>query len=338
MSDGWRNFNAAVDQARALVAAAATDPELAEEGEGYVTRLAAAGLATTVLGHQFRADGLARALPVHGGPNPDYIMRHAPVLPGRRYRLEGRLNGSERVGVGLYSVGGGGTLLSAGYTVFDRTNCPADGGFSLDIAADARAPDGLPLTPDARILLIRVLHRRPDQPASVSLLGGAPDRGQGLATGSNDEALNFAAHAIGNNVREYLKWSAAARELHNRLDVAPPELTAVVQGDPDTCYFLGGFDLTEGEWLEVTMPAEIGGYWSLHAYNYWHEHLQTPGVHDRNATPDPDGRIRIAVGPNLPESRRNRIDTVGRRQGALICRIIGHGGRPVTRLHKPDGA
>jgi len=334
VTPGWAALNAAVDEAQALVAAEAPDAATAAEGQTYVTRVLAAGLAGAVLGHQFRSHGLARALPVYGGPNPDYLMFHAPVDPAAGCRLEGRLNGSERVGVGLYTVGANGAPLIAGYVAFEP-GCSPNGAFMLDIAADA-ATGGLALTPETRILLIRVLHRDDSQPASLTLSGGPPARGLALIGGGNDGALQFVARSLGNAVREYLKWTAAARALANRLDSAPPELTATVQGDADTRYFLGGFDLAEGEWLEVTMPEEVGGYWSLHAYNYWYEHLQTPGAHDRNARRDADGRIRIAVGPAAPAAALNRIDTLGRRRGAFVCRMIGPGGRPVARLMKGD--
>lgn len=329
----WDALHAAIATARELVAAQAPDPETAAEGEAYVTRVVAVGLSGAVLGHLFQQDGLSRALPCYGGPNPDYIMRFAPVDAGRSYRLEGRLNGSERVGVGLYSYGPNGAPLEAGYAAFDRGNSAPDGSFAIDLG-----PDGaLPIAPGTRVMLTRTLHRDPDgEPARLRLTGGAEASGLALAMGSNDAALGFVAHSLLNNVREYLKWTEVARSYRNRLDAAPSELAETVQGDRDTQYFLGGYDLDEGEWLEVTMPAGIAGYWSLHAYNYWYEHLQTSGAHDRNATADADGRVRIAVGPKLPQGAANRIDTLGRRKGAFVCRIIGAGGRPETRVRRLD--
>lgn len=324
MSAGWDALTQAVKDANALVAAAAPDATTAAEGEAYVTRVMAVGLGSAMLGHLFRQDGLSRALPCYGGPNPDYIMRFAPVTPDGRYRFEGRLNGSERVGIGLYTIGPNGAPLIAGYAAFDASNCGADGSFALDIGDGAEAEGGLPIQPGTRIVMARVLHRdSASDPANLRFTGGPPDTGLALAMGSNDTTLTFVANAMGNNVREYLKWAQAARALPNRLDIAPPELTATVQGDADTHYFLGGYDLAPDEWLEVTMPAGMVGYWSLHAYNVWYEHLQVPGAHDRNTTADPDGRIRIAVGPQLPDSAENRIDTLGRSKGAFVCRIIG---------------
>lgn len=99
---GWLAFNEAVAEAQALVAAEAPNADLAAEGRAYVARVAAARLAGATIGHLFRQNGLSRTLPVFGGPNPDYIMRSARVDPALSYRLEGKLNASERVGVGLY--------------------------------------------------------------------------------------------------------------------------------------------------------------------------------------------------------------------------------------------
>jgi hypothetical protein len=324
----WDVLHAAVAEAREAVAAMAPDAAIAAEGEAYVVRVMAAGLGGAVLGHLFQQDGLSRALPCYGGPNPDYIMRFAPVDAGGHYRLEGRLNGSERVGVGLYSYGPNGAPLAAGYAAFDEANCAADGSFALAIDG-GEGGGGLTIEPGTRVMLVRVLHRDPDSdPARLRFTGGAPQQGLALAAGSAEDALAFVARSLAQNVREYLKWTAAARDLPNRLDLAPAELTATVQGDPDTQYYLGGFDLGEGEWLEVTMPLGLTGYWSLHAYNYWYEHLQTPGAHDRNAQADAEGRVRIAVGPVLPARAVNRINTLGRRRGAFVCRMIGGGERP----------
>jgi hypothetical protein len=329
---GWDSLYAAIATAREMISAASADPDVAAEGEAYIARVVAAGLGGAVLGHLFQQDGLSRALPCYGGPNPDYIMRFAPVDASRSYRLVGRLNGSERVGVGLYNYDGpNGAPLEVGYTAFDHSNAAPDGSFAIELG-----PHGLPIRPGTRVVLIRVLHRTPDSdPAWLRFTGGEPVGGLALVTGSAEGAIGFAAHSLANNVREYLKWTEVARQYRNRLDPAPPELTATVQGDRDTQYFLGGYDLGEGEWLEVTMPAGMTGYWSLHAYNYWYEHLQTRGAHDRNTKPDADGRVRIAVGPVLPPDAGNPIDTLGRRKGAFVCRILGgSGGRPDTELRR----
>ncbi|MEO6092723.1 MAG: hypothetical protein ABIT04_11210 [Novosphingobium sp.] len=338
MTTGWQRLTAAIAEAGAQIAGVAPDAATAGEGEAYVTRIVTAGLAGAVLGHLFREDGLSRALPCHGGPNPDYRMFHSPIDPARSYRLSGQLNGSERVGVGLYRFGENGTLLAAGYAAFDAESAAPDGTFALDMSPDAAGPGSLALQPGTKILLIRVLHRGPaSQAADLALEGPPAATGLALMTGSNDGALAFVAASLGNTVREYLKWTETARDLANRLGEAPAHLTATVQGDPDTVYLLGGFVLDEGEWLEVTMPAGLAGYWSLHAYNYWFEPLQTPGLHDRNAVAASDGTVTVAIGPDTPASAPNRIDTGNRGRGALICRIIGGlPDRPSARVRHAD--
>lgn len=336
VSRGWEALNAAIANARALIVAETSDATIVAEGEAYVARVVTAALSGAVMGHRHTQGGLTTALPVHGGPNPDYIVRHATVTPDGQYRLEGRLNGSERVGVGLYSIGEKGVPRLAAYTAFDRRNCGSDGTFSLDITADAQVPGTLVIPPGARLLMCRTLHRDNSTPAQLDFHGGESQRGPTLVGGSSEVALIHAANQVRSNISEYMKWVAAARNLPNRLDVAPPELTDTVMGDADTQYFLGGFDLAEDQWLEVTLPAGLTGYWSLHAYNFWYEHLVTAGVHDRNAVGGEDGLIHIAVGPELPALAVNRIDTLGRRKGAFVCRIVGSGAAidaPKTRLH-----
>ncbi|GGB88321.1 hypothetical protein GCM10011494_03290 [Novosphingobium endophyticum] len=335
MTGGWEILEAAIAEARALVAAEAPEPAIAAEGEAYVIRVVTAALGTAFMGHRLAQSGLTMALPVHGGPNPDYIMRHAAIDAAGRYRLQGRLNGSERVGVGLYTIGRNGAPLIAAYKAFDHTNCGPDGGFALDIAADAAGPDTLAIPSGARVLMVRVLHRDGSEPAHLDLSGGAPPRGPTLVTGSSERALGFVAGTVRANIAEYMNWVAAARDLPNALAEAPDALAATVIGDVETQYFLGGFDLAKGEWLEIVLPAGLPGYWSLHAYNYWYEHLVTPGVHDRNAVPEADGTIRIAMGPDVPAGASNGIDTLGRRRGALVCRIVGQTSPiapPITRL------
>lgn len=323
MSSGWGALAAAIEQARALIAAAAPDAATAAEGEAYLARVLAASLADPLLGPLLREDGLGRATPVRGGPNPDYRMHHAAIDPAGRYRLSGQLNGSERVGVGLYAVAAGGAMSEQGYAVFAPGSTEADGRFMLEIAADASGPGTLAILPGTRVLLIRTLHRDPAaEPARLDLSPvAAPSP---LAPpGAGDAVLNHVARAMPASIAEYLKWTRIVSTHPNRFAAAPPELAASVQGDPDTQYFLGAFDLGPGEWLEARVPPGLPGYWSVHAYNYWFEGLQTPGVHDRNASAGEDGAILIRIGPGVPADLPNRIDTAGRSKGALICRIIG---------------
>lgn len=337
MTSGWDSFNAAVEEALAKIAAKAPDEAVAEEGKAYASRIASAALSTAFLGHRLTSNGLAMPLPVQGGPNPDYILRHAMIDPDRSYKLAGRLNGSERVGVGLYTIGKGGAPQLSAYATLEKADCSKDGDFSLKIAPGAAGTGALAIPPSTRLLIIRALHRDNSEPAHFALSGNDPEVGPALIGGSNAAALGFAANQICNTVAQYMTWIDAACNLPNRLATAPDNLAETVVGDAQTQYFLGGFDLADDEWLEIVVPAGLaGGYWSLHVYNFWYEHLGTPGAHDRNTTAEEDGSIRVVVGCNYPTDARNRVDTLGRRRGAFICRITSGDTQidaPRTLLH-----
>lgn len=324
MTAEWDKLAQAIAASRAEVLAHAPDAQTAAEGEAYVARVAAVSLGANVLGHLSSAGGLGQAQPCYGGPNPDYIMRHCGIDPADHYRLTGSLDASERVGVGLYKLGPHGESIEVGYTAFDRSNCALDGSFALDLAADASGPGAMAIPPEARILLMRTLHRkRGAPPARLDLAGGNPPRGLGLMTGTVDGALARASGNVAAVIRQFLVWTRLTSARPNEIGDPPPELAAEVQGDRDTHYYLGYYQLGEHEHLQVTMPRGLPGYWSLHAYNHWLEWLQSEGIHDANAKVDTDGRVRVRIGPDVPAGVINRIDTLGRRRGILICRIIG---------------
>lgn len=320
----WDAINAAVATARTEVAAAAPDPATAAEGDAYVMRILTTCLSDAFLGHLMTENGLSRSLPTRGGPNPDYRMVHAGLDPARTYRLEGKLNASERVGVGIYSFGPGGSADISAYAAFDRSSVDAEGCFVVDVAAGAEGPGTLPIRPGARVIMMRTLHRDPDgEPARLKLKGGPPVRDLTLAGGGSEAALAQVARGLVTSVRNYLEWSAVTSAAPNSFLAEEPKLTQGVQGDPDTIYYLGYYSLAADEWLEVAIPAGIPGYWSLYAYNHWCEALPGAGTGNHGCVADLDGRIRIAIGPDGHGDAPNAIDTIGRRRGVLIFRAIG---------------
>lgn len=308
MSEGWSAFNAAVATARAELLAAAPDDETAADAEAYLMRVVAATLADAFTKEHLAVGGLGRALPVKGGPNPDYILWGSGIDPTRTYRLEGRLNGSERVGVGTYALDPNGGTLLTWYAAIDRGSAGADGSFGLDLT----------VPPESRVLVIRVLHRDPaTEAARVILTGGAPAPALTPVTGSVEGALAFAARSLLAGVRQFLEWTRLITAQPNTVIEPPPSIAAVVEGDPATRYLFAAYELAEGHALEVLIPDGLPGYWSLHTYNHWLEALPGAGVHDRSAVPDDDGRIRVRVGDAAQLANSIRP---GRRRGVLIFR------------------
>jgi hypothetical protein len=323
MTAAWDGYNAALAEARAALAAAAPDADTAAEAEAYLMRVTASTLADGFLKDHLTEGGLGRALPTRGGPNPDYRMCGGGLDPRRRYRLEGRLNASERVGVGLYALDPAGGTLLTGYAAFDRNSVDANGGFTLEMAPDASGPGALAISPDTRVLVIRVLHRNDGPAAGVRLEGAAPAPAFTPAMGGSEAALAMAGRSLLGGVRQFLEWSELISASPNTFTTPPAKIADVVRGDPDTGYYFGYYRLQPGEWLEATIPAGLPGYWSLHAYNHWCEALPGAGVHDLSAKPDADGRLRVRIGPDAPAELPNRVDTLGRRRGVLIFRTHG---------------
>jgi hypothetical protein len=322
--EGLQQLDNILATARAEIAAAAPDAATAIEGEAYLARELAANLAGAFLGHLLNDSGFSRALPVKGAPNPDYLLSHAAIDPARRYRLEGKLNDSERIGVGLYTFTPEGIALLAGYAAFDTDSADDSGCFSLDIAADASGPGTLAITPDCRVLLVRTLHHNPQgQPGRVTLKGGPPQGDLPFASGDCASGYQRAGQMTLAGVRQFLIWSELTSANPNRFMTPPPGIAASAQGDPDTSYFLGYYNLKDGEWLAVRMPDKPVGYWSLHAYTHWCEVIPGAGIHNRNAVLDSEQPIHISIGPNLPADAPNPINTFGRHRGVLIFRAIG---------------
>lgn len=309
--------------ARAELLAAATDAATAAEAEAYFMRLLSASLDDVFLGYLRTERGLTRALPTRGAPNPDYIMWHAGIDKTRRYRLQGCLHDSERVGAGLYSFSANGIALLEGYAAFDRSTMDKDGCFSVEIGAEVQGADTLTITPATRVLLVRILHRSQARPAALTLNGSPTQTTFNPVLGSSEDALTRAAQSALRAVRLFMQWSRVTSAYPNAILAAPASMADEVQGDPDTHYGLGYYQLNDGEWLEALLPQGQCGYWSLHAYNHWCEVLPGAGVHDLNVVPDADGCIRIRIGPNVPTDLNNRVDTLGRQRGALIFRAIG---------------
>ena len=154
-----------------------------------------------------------------------------------------------------------------------------------------------------------------------------------LAGGSTTAALSRAAQITTASVRQFLSWSEQASANPNQFCGEVEGLAQTVQGEPDTEYYLGYFELAENEVLQVTMPSDLDCYWSIHAYNHWCEYLPGASAHDQNTQANDDGNIVISIGSQLALDAVNSIDTRGRDRGVLLCRVNG-----VTLRKPPETA
>lgn len=323
MPNGWKQLHKSVETLNQEIRQCAPDAATADEGEAYVARVLTSCLNDSFLGHMLTQDGLSRALPTRGAPNPDYIMQHALLDSARSYQLTGCLNDSERVGVGLFRVGEGGSVEIAEYLFVNASNTDQSGNFLIDISAGAEGANALDLQPDACILLVRTLHRNSNGlPARLRLLGATAPADLTLTGGSTVAALSRAAQITSGSVRQFMSWSEHASAYPNQFRGEIEGLAQTMQGDPDTQYFLGYFELADNEALQVTIPSGLDCYWSVHAYNHWCEYLPGASAHNLNTQTNSDGTITLNVGPGVSADTPNPIDTKGRKRGVLVCRVV----------------
>lgn len=331
----WRRLVATLPIAEQAVLDVAPDDATADEGIAYIGRCFAAALDQVLNAEQRIAGGLTFVQHAKGGANPDYRMAQAWLGPEAVYRLSGKLNGAARIAIGLYKPRPGFGLIIDAYVSTDDFPVDEKGRFSITIGGpptDAAQPHLAP-SPGGSILITRELRLLPgDVPAELQLeLLQGPANQTPLAL---KDRLAPAIVQMGPIIEEFLRWTKTLTEQPNRIMPLPDALNDKVQGDPDTHYFSGSFDLEEGEALRIEVAPPECRYWMIQALNYWLEPI--PGANFNNATARMEnGRATFSVGPSDPRAP-NWLNTQGRRRGTLFFRTVGAASTAlptVTLLH-----
>lgn len=323
LSEGYR---AAFAEAEALIEAAAPDEATRAEGQAYIARLFAMALDRAFRPQGNVIGGLYYAPNPIGGANSDYRMGQAIIDPKGRYRLSGEIHGAARISFGLYTPGPDLALQIDSYATLDDAEV-TDGRFTImidPVAGPLRAK------PSSMLLMSRALHvRSTDHQAQVKLTRLDPIDTAPVAPIVADAVVMGYARATGQAMailRQFLRWSRIISAAPNVITQLAPELDNVVQGDPNTYYFSGCFDLGVGEALEVHLPQIACDYWAIEALNHWLEPIAIRHFNNATAHADEDGSIRIVIGPDQrPEG--NWIDTGGRSKGLFLYRVVGAAAR-----------
>lgn len=314
----WLDLQRAAASAEQAVVAAAPDEETAQDGLAYVGRSLASALDGALSPERHMKNGLYYAEHLKGGANPDYRMGQAVILPSARYRIGGALNGAIRFGVGLYSPKPGFGLTLQAYRSVGRQNTDPKGRFSLTIGPDESS--SLPSSLTSRILITRELTLRGgDAPAAISLerLDAAPTESEpDLAA-----RLMPAQAQMGAVFEEFLRWSKLLATTPNCIVPLPDTLNDKVQGDPDTRYFSGYFDLQPGEALRVEVAIPPCSYWMIQALTHWLEVI--PGANYNGATALLSGDSATFWISSSDPGHPNWLDTRGRARGAIFFRTLG---------------
>ena len=340
LAKSWDEFCAALrDAGRQVLDSAPDDDFDRAEGLRYVTRLASNFLRANLEESDPSRAILSESGAKIGLDNPDYVYGGARLSPRYGYRLRGRLNDAHSIRMGAFS-GGLGTpegLVRDSYLTTEDLSPDANGRFEVAISTEPQPSPWLAMKEGTNSLNVRqTMLDRPNQtPAELTLErtdAGSPP--QPVDPERFAGALGRAGFTVAAVVGQFLGWTASfAAHPHQVLPI-DPQLLAFAQGDPDTSYNYGYYDLGPDEaWIIEFEPPECE-YWNIQLGNHWlesldFEHYQTSLNHHTAAVED-DGTVRVVVARRDP-GHPNWLDTAGHARGGLALRWVGAEIEPEVR-------
>lgn len=280
-----------------------------------------------------------------GGYNPDFIYGSARISGKFDYVIHGHREQVYNVGFGSYygGLGSGGGLQCSGYLLLNDLEIAPDGSFEIQVSRHKKTGNWLPLLEESSTIMIRqtVLDRGADTPASLTIrcLNGSDVETppEPLRAEAFDKSLEMASLFIRGVLWQFLQWTNTFKANPNQILPLDPALNSSAQGDPNTRYYNGYFELSEGNVLEVELKPPECEYWNLQVTNYWLEPMDFVNhqthYNNANARVDKDGVVRIYISkfdPGLP----NWIDTADHDRGCIFLRWIKaeHDGEVRTRV------
>ena len=324
---------------RRILEAAPEDAFDRAEGLRYLSRLTRHFLKANVEDADPAAVAVSTESPKIGLDNPDYVYAGARLSGAYEYRLRGSLGDAERISLGTFS-GGLGTregLVRDGYVTTDELEIGPDGSFQVALSRDPRPGNWLAMRPGTNSLQVRqtLLERRRQTPGTIEL--ERVDGGEGpapLDPAGFARALDRTAATVDGTVALFLRWTESFRAHGHEIRELDPELLAVAQGDPNTSYHYGYWELGEDEALVVELEPPECEYWNLQIGNHWLESLDfrhhQAHVNHHTAVPSADGSVRIVIARRDP-GVANWLDTAGHARGGLALRWVGAAEIPKPR-------
>ncbi len=316
----------------AILAAAPDDDFDRAEGLRYLSRLTHHFLRQTLDESDPALARLSSSSPRIGLDNPDYVYTGARLSPQYEYRLRGERRDAHMLGIGIFS-GALGTpqgLVRDGYLSSAGLDFDESGRFEVAIGRKRREGAWLEMGEGTNALNIRqtLLRRSEQEPARFTLERtdtGLPPRP--LEPESLVKSLDRIGGMVDGIVRQFLGWTESFRARPFEIHPIDPSLLAVAQGDPNTDYLYGYWELAPRQAFEIRLePPDSFEYWNLQIGNHWLESLDfrhhATHVNHHTAVREEDGSVRIVVArrdPGLP----NWLDTAGHSRGALALRWVG---------------
>ncbi len=340
LANSWEEFcDMLRDAGRQVLDAAPDDDFDRAEGLRYVTRLAANFLKAN-LEESDPARAILNQVGVKIGlDNPDYAYGGARLSPRFDYRLRGRLNDAHSIRMGAFSGGLGtpGGLICDSYLTTEELALDDDGCFEVAISTEPQSGPWLAMKEGTNSLNVRqTLLDRPNQtPAELTLertdAGSPPEP---IDPERLAGALGRAGFTVAAVVGQFLGWTDSFAAHTPEVRPIDPQLLAFAQGDPDTSYNYGYYELGPDEaWIIEFEPPECE-YWNIQLGNHWLESLDfeyyRTSLNHHTAAVEDDGTVRVVVARRDP-GHPNWLDTAGHSRGGLALRWVGADVEPEVR-------
>lgn len=259
---------------------------------------------------------------------PDTIYRQFSVTPGGVYRITGTRGASPYISFTAYRAGVVDRVVSDLHD--GEITVEADGTFELVVGGAAQPTNWLDLGTDAAFVIIReYTHDRINGVKATfeveqlePELTHRPELDVERITG----VLGLLGLGLGWVNTATVKLSEELRRRPNVMNEAGADLVSEMAGTPHNYYQLCYVQLEPGTALELELDPPACRYWSVHLNNWWLESPefrdgQSVCVNDSQAARQPDGTVKILVGPDDPGTG-NWLDTKGRRETILLARYL----------------
>lgn len=265
-----------------------------------------------------------------GGPNPDGNYYLAMIRGDRTYRITGTRGTSAYLGLQILAGTGLTPRRMAAYLSDVDLQLRSDE-FTLVLSANEPADlfgaQWLQIPNDASSVVVREYIADPCSEESVTMRIEALDPDP--LTPLTDEELADQLTAMAWTL---MKLTTLHRTIKPELLNTPNTLLTAEAADlgaadttPDNLYMLGTFRLDPDQALVLDIAPPDTRYWNVTLESVWHECLEPRRRHssvtNRAVTPDPDGRVRIAISAE-DFGFGHWLDTGGRHRGFVVLRWL----------------
>ncbi len=259
---------------------------------------------------------------------PDTVYFQFSVAAGGVYRISGTRGESPYISFTAYRAGVTDRVVADLHD--SEVEIGSDGRFELTIGGPELESNWLDLGDDATFVIIReYTHDRANGvKATFEVEQLSPELGHRpeLSTEQLTRFLGILGLGLGWVNDATVNLSEELRLRPNTMNEAAAELVSEMAGTPHNHYQLCYVQLEPGQALELELSPPACRYWSVHLNNYW---LESPEfrdgqqvcINDRQAEREPDGTIKMLVGPDDPGTR-NWLDTKGRTETILLARYL----------------